>query len=146
MKRRQGPILVVDDESAIRDSLRELFEEEGFSVLTASNGTEALDLLGTHPNPCVVVLDLMMPGMDGHDFFQQLQGHALLKEVPIIVITAGDPPSGPAVENAFRVYRKPFKVSELLSAVMLVVDRHQAGDAVDSNRQRRPEGVCKDGR
>lgn len=115
--RHHGPILVVDDDAEIRDTLRDCFEEEGFSVVVAANGKDALEQISTGPRPCVVVLDLMMPVMDGHQFSVELQRRPETSVVPIVVITAGQSPAGPAMTNAFRVFRKPFKVSELLTAI-----------------------------
>ena len=64
-----GGILVVDDDPDIRDSLREVLEDEGYEVACVGNGREALDHLKTaNPRPCVILLDLMMPVMDGWQF------------------------------------------------------------------------------
>ena len=64
-----GGILVVDDDPDIRDSLREVLEDEGYDVSCVGNGREALDhLKAASPRPCVILLDLMMPVMDGWQF------------------------------------------------------------------------------
>ena len=64
-----GAVLIVDDDNDVRSALAELLEEEGFSVEGAANGREALALLrGGTVHPAVILLDLMMPGMDGWDF------------------------------------------------------------------------------
>ena len=65
-------ILVVDDDQDIRDSLREVLEDEGYQVACVANGREALDYLKTaSPRPCVILLDLMMPVMDGWQFLAE---------------------------------------------------------------------------
>jgi CheY-like chemotaxis protein len=67
-----GGILVVDDDPDIRDSLREVLEDEGYDVSCVGNGQEALDhLKAASPRPCVILLDLMMPVMDGWQFLAE---------------------------------------------------------------------------
>src|SRR5579862_4602951 len=61
-------ILIVDDDPDIRDSLKEVLEDEGYEVNGVANGREALDYLRKSPRPCVILLDLMMPVMDGWQF------------------------------------------------------------------------------
>ena len=87
--RTLGPILLVDDEADIRDALGELLTAEGFSVVTASNGHEAmLWLAERRPPSCVVILDLMMPVMNGSEFQLQKQTDPALSPYPVIIITA----------------------------------------------------------
>src|SRR5689334_2322531 len=64
-------ILIVDDEVTTRDTLTELLERDGREIVTAGDGKEALELLAKVPRPCLIVLDLMMPGMDGWKFLQR---------------------------------------------------------------------------
>jgi CheY-like chemotaxis protein len=81
-------VLVVDDDRAVLDGLSELLRNEGYSVVTAEDGRGALDHLRRGLRPCAILLDLMMPGMDGWDFrFEQLK-EADLKDIPIVVMTA----------------------------------------------------------
>jgi len=81
-------VLLVEDDAAIRDSLGEALREEGVDVATAANGMEALGFLHNGMRPSAIVLDLMMPVMDGWDFrYEQLRDPAL-KEIPVIVMTA----------------------------------------------------------
>ena len=118
--RRDRPILVVDDDAEIRESLRELLEEEGFPVIFAGNGAEALEKLAARPTLRAVILDVLMPVMDGHEFAHQLQRHAEAANVPIVPIiamTAGRSKAGPAFSAACRVLQKPFRVAELLTAL-----------------------------
>src|SRR4051812_46327475 len=64
-------ILIVEDDVDIRDSLRQLLEDEGFSVLTAGNGREGLERLKSMSQPCLILLDLLMPVMDGREFLDE---------------------------------------------------------------------------
>jgi CheY-like chemotaxis protein len=81
-------ILVVDDEPDIRESLKEVLELEGYRVVAASNGREALDRLPDMSKPCVILLDLMMPVMNGWEFAEAVQADAVLADIPIVVVTA----------------------------------------------------------
>src|SRR5215213_7431302 len=84
----QSTILVVDDDHAIRDSLTELLEDEGYVVARAENGQEALEFLRSNGAPCLILLDLMMPVMDGYEFMDRTQGDPQLADIPVVVITA----------------------------------------------------------
>lgn len=112
-------ILVIDDDADIRESLTEILSEEGHRVRAAANGQEALGLLRSNPAPCMILLDLMMPVMNGWQFVQAQAGDPSLAAIPVWVITAaGDAhPPPPGVTG---VLRKPFRLHELLH----VVDSH----------------------
>jgi len=115
-----GGILVVDDDPDIRESLREVLEDEGYEVACVGNGREALDhLKAASPPPCVILLDLMMPVMDGWEFARSLDPGA---RPPIIVLSADRNVSAKAKEiGALGWLGKPFELSELLAAVRSVV-------------------------
>jgi CheY-like chemotaxis protein len=80
-------ILVVDDDQDMREVMVEVLEEEGFIVASAADGREALDKLGT-ARPLVMVLDMMMPVMDGRAVLAALADHATLRTLPVLVFTA----------------------------------------------------------
>ena len=83
-------ILIVDDDADIRDGLSELLSDEGFDVATASNGQAAMDWLRDHrPKSCIILLDLMMPVMDGRTFLRAKQSDPDLSTLPVVIITAG---------------------------------------------------------
>ena len=86
---KPGAILIVDDDSDVRSALAELLEEEGFSVEAARNGREALIRLRTGTiHPAVILLDLMMPGMDGWDFRSEQMRDPRLASVPVVIVSA----------------------------------------------------------
>ena len=87
--RRDRPVLVVDDDVAVRQLFRRVLEPEGYAVVEAENGRVALERL-REVSPSVILLDLMMPEMDGFDFAAELRRHEVWREIPVIVITARD--------------------------------------------------------
>jgi CheY-like chemotaxis protein len=105
-------ILIVDDDLEIRDTLSELLHEEGYSVATAKNGHEALFLLRERIVPRLILLDLMMPVMNGWQFRQEQQRDPLLRGIPVVVISATRAPAIDAAE----ILTKPIDLEVLLGA------------------------------
>ena len=113
-------ILVVDDDADMRDGLAEVLANEGYVVATAANGQVALDLMRRGPLPDLVLLDLMMPVLDGLGFRAQQKSDPVLAHVPVVVITA----SGHLLEVSKRrdfdaCIAKPVHLDHLLSTVRL---------------------------
>jgi len=81
-------VLVIDDDRAVLDGLSELLEDEGYNLVTVQDGRTALDRLRSGLRPCAILLDLMMPGMDGWDFRHEQLSDSDLKDIPVVVITA----------------------------------------------------------
>jgi CheY-like chemotaxis protein len=81
-------VLVVDDDPDLRRRLRDLLEKDGWVVAEAADGREALDQL--NPRPALVLLDLLMPGMDGFEFLARLRDRADARTIPVVVLTAKD--------------------------------------------------------
>jgi two-component system, OmpR family, response regulator CpxR len=107
------PVLIVDDDRDIREGLQELLESEGNQVFTASDGQDALDVLGTMPRPGLVLLDLMMPRMNGQRFIERVRGDPKTADLAIVVLTAA-----PAkVSGVAGLLRKPPDVDELIKIV-----------------------------
>jgi adenylate cyclase len=88
----RGVILVVDDDQGNRDLLGRRLVREGFAVHTAADGQAALERLGHQPSPPIelVLLDVMMPGLDGYEVLRRLKGDAALRELPVLMISALD--------------------------------------------------------
>ena len=87
--RRDRPVLIVDDDAGLRQLLRRMLEPEGYAVVEAENGRVALECL-RGMSPSVVLLDLMMPEMDGFEFVAEFRRHEASRGIPIVVITARD--------------------------------------------------------
>lgn len=81
-------ILIVEDDAAIRTALQLALEMEGYQVKTASQGKEALELLPRIDTPCLILLDLMMPIMNGWEFSQALRQDMVLAPIPVALVTA----------------------------------------------------------
>lgn len=105
-------VLIVDDEIALRDTLRDAFEDEGFEVAVASNGREALERLAGEQIRAVV-LDLVMPVMGGAEVIEAMGKDPRLAAIPVVVVTS-DPTRAPAGHVTFQ---KPLKLDVLIDAV-----------------------------
>ncbi len=111
-------VLVVDDERDIREAVAEVLKDEGFDVIDARDGAEALSQLRAH-HPAVVLLDLMMPGMNGWEFCAARKGEPELCAIPVIVISALGRVSG---IDAAAFLQKPFELETLVSTVRQYAD------------------------
>jgi CheY-like chemotaxis protein len=106
-------VLVVDDEDAIRETLREVLSEEGYEVESAADGAEALALLARGAPPRVVLLDLMMPRLDGWEVLRRVRAAPALDATAVVVISASGLPAPPA--GADHLLPKPFELPALLA-------------------------------
>jgi CheY-like chemotaxis protein len=111
-------VMIIDDDAAVREDYAELLREEGYQVLTAANGREALDQLAAVRTPSLFLLDLKMPVMDGWKFHTQIADHPLLGKVPVVLLSG----SSDVFEEASRMSAddfllKPVPVRELLGTV-----------------------------
>ena len=84
-----GPVLIVEDDADVQEVLRRTLVKEGWTVTEATNGREALERVSAH-RPALIVLDLMLPEMDGFDFIEALRHREAWRSIPIIVVTAKD--------------------------------------------------------
>ena len=85
---RDGPILLVEDDTATRDTVRNTIERMGLTVAEVTNGRMALSWLAENPAPALILLDLMMPEMDGFEFLDTFNSRVGWRHVPVVVITA----------------------------------------------------------
>jgi CheY-like chemotaxis protein len=118
-------ILVVDDDRDIQEMLRVTLADEGFSVATAGEGREAIDYLRSHSDTCVIVLDLLLPGMSGAEFRQVLLRDRALAWIPVIVISGSDDVAASSGElRAHGVVPKPIDLDRLRREVARVAGRN----------------------
>ena len=123
-------ILVVDDERAVRESLRRALELESYEVELAGDGLEALAALGNGADPDAMILDVLMPGLDGLEVCRRLRRSG--NRIPILLLTArievGDRVAG-LDAGADDYLTKPFALEELLARVRALLRRAQNGGA-----------------
>lgn len=114
-----GLILIVEDDFYIREDLADILRNEGYEILTASNGQEACDRLRSQRAlPDVILLDLMMPIMDGWQFRAEQLKDASLAEIPVIVLSgAADIRKEAAALGAAGYASKPFKLDALVGTI-----------------------------
>jgi CheY-like chemotaxis protein len=114
-------VLVADDEPLIRALVAIAFEAEGYAVETAADGAEALEK-ACHQPPQAIVLDLMMPGMDGWEFLAAWQGQPASQVVPVVVMSAGYRRDEQPPLNVQGFLMKPFDIDRLVATVTGLVD------------------------
>ena len=111
-------VLIVDDDHALRETVAEALEDEGLAVSCSVDGSDALRMLRSGLRPDVILLDLMMPVMDGWAFRAEQARDAALSSIPVVVVTAAH--TLPRPIDARAIVRKPFKLEELLRAIQMV--------------------------
>lgn len=112
---KEKPVLIIEDDRDIQDSLKIILEYEGYLVFTANQGQQALDLLKHIPLPGLILLDLMMPVMNGWGLAQEVEKDPNLSQVPIIVLSAFPDKSAPI--KAKSVLQKPVDLTHLIEVV-----------------------------
>jgi CheY-like chemotaxis protein len=119
-----GKVLIVDDDDDIRAVLREVFEDAGYEVETACNGHEALELIRrAAPLPDVMVLDLVMPVLDGGRVYEAMRADPALAQIPVVVATSRPSSAPPGA----LVLPKPIEVDQLLATVANLLSHKRAG-------------------
>ena len=117
VKKNKATILVIDDDADIRELIKILLESDGYDVNIASDGVEALEQLRSGPLPGLIILDLMMPRIDGEEFMKQVRqpryGH-----IPVVVMSGYNAAQKQARElDADSCLMKPIEVEELFKTV-----------------------------
>jgi CheY-like chemotaxis protein len=107
-------ILIVEDDEMIRRALQMVLEWEGYQIDCAKNGQEALDYLRSGGRPSLILLDVMMPVLDGEAFRREQMSDPQLAPIPVIVVSAA---SFATAVDAVHHIRKPFEVRELLDVI-----------------------------
>jgi CheY-like chemotaxis protein len=106
-------VMVVEDDAAVRDSVSEALETEGYRVYAAADGAEALRVLGQVPTPSLILLDLMMPVMDGWELLRRLKQDQRLSAVPVAIVS-GTNDNRP---REMKFIRKPINLVTLIETV-----------------------------
>jgi len=107
-------VLVVDDDLDIREALSDILDDRGFHVESAANGREALTLLRSlKAAPSVILLDLMMPVMDGYGFLEERRKDRSLAVIPVAIITAGHGVDRSRIDEVTPILAKPIDVKRL---------------------------------
>ena len=112
-------ILVVDDDPSIRFLLRQILENERYSILEAGNGQAALDVIGSGANPDIVMTDLMMPVMGGAELIVRLRAGANTSMIPIVVVSSNPEAVRDLAVDA--IVTKPFGAADLAARVRTIV-------------------------
>jgi DNA-binding response OmpR family regulator len=109
-------LLLVEDDLDVRDTLQDLLEEEGFDVIPAANGKQAIDFLTLNhpPGADLVILDLMMPMVSGWEVLERMTGDESLAHIPVIVLSAVTTEPPPRAQG---FVRKPFTIEQLVATV-----------------------------
>lgn len=111
-------ILVVDDEPAIAEVVGSVLEDEGYEVATAADGEAALELLHAGPPPCLAIVDLMMPRMNGWQLRGAMLAEPELAEIPVVILSAHAGGGGDVAElRPAAVIEKPFQLDRILEVV-----------------------------
>ena len=108
-------VLIIEDDRNIREALEEILADEGYLVRAAKNGEQALEFCRLGPPPHLILLDLLMPVMDGFEFARRKASDPELSRVPVCVMTASGPDA--PMPKAEAILRKPLEVDELIAVV-----------------------------
>ena len=123
-------VLVIDDEPVIRDLVADVLRDEGYTVITANDGHEGLDRL-TRERPDLVLMDVMMPGLDGREAYLAMRSRPDLPQVPVVMMSAAVRPEG--LDASIAGYLpKPFDLDDLLALVIRLLD--DAGSGQEPSR------------
>lgn len=106
-------VLIVEDDPDVRIALGQLLTKQGYAVALAKNGVEAIELLDPEAPPCAAIVDLLMPGIVGHELLEYMRDNDAFRSIPIAIIS-GSPQLAP---GGYRVFPKPLDPQQLLEFV-----------------------------
>jgi CheY-like chemotaxis protein len=115
-------ILIIDDDVHLREALADLLQSRGYRVSSADDGAKALLRLRDSDPPGLILLDLMMPVIDGHEFLAHRDVDPVLADIPVVVISAGRHPRRSVAPSAADVLYKPFEADEFIRIVQRYCD------------------------
>jgi CheY-like chemotaxis protein len=110
------PVLLVDDDVAVRRTIARFLTFEGFTVVEAGNGQEALTYLRTGAGASVIVLDLRMPVMDGWTFRREQRLDPELENIPVVILSGADADRFPELDAA-AAFEKPVRMAQVAGAI-----------------------------
>lgn len=114
-----APILIVDDEFGIVETLQDLLQDEGYRTSAALNGRQALERMAVE-RPSLVLLDYMMPVMNGPALMEAMERDSTLRDIPVVIMSASPPQSWRHLRAA-AFLPKPFELEELLAIVRRLI-------------------------
>lgn len=118
MNTDKKPILLVDDELDLRECIADFLEAEGYSVIQAENGQAALNLLQQGLKPSVILLDFMMPVMDGKAFCEAFNNDPNINSLPVILLTAAKVPEEKLAQMKIKEQLdKPIQIEKFLESI-----------------------------
>ncbi len=119
----QRRILIIDDDDDVREAIAEALEVDGFTVDVAAGGEQGLERLRSGPHPCVILLDLLMPGMDGAEFLSQLRSDPVLAGIPVAIATGLASTKLRQLVQADAYFFKPYDGREISRELARICDR-----------------------
>tara|TARA_B100000212_G_C27220918_1_gene467217 strand:- start:350 stop:718 length:369 start_codon:yes stop_codon:yes gene_type:complete len=113
-------ILIIDDDLSILETVKKILNLKGFKVLTASNGEAGLSMVKNENDIGLILLDLMMPVMDGFEFLESRAQDRELADIPVIVLSAGEDRPNAKNYDIHKVISKPFRFNQLLKEIEVI--------------------------
>lgn len=118
MSRSPFPVLVVDDDADLREALQGILRDEGYVVATVATAEQALEVLRAGAEPCVILLDIKMPGMDGLGFRREQLADPAISRTPVVFFTADPTEEEEARKLGVQFYlKKPVDLMQLLEVI-----------------------------
>jgi two-component system chemotaxis response regulator CheY len=108
-------VLIVEDDVCIREILQYALQSEGYHVTSVENGKRGMEQLAKNPPPSIVLLDMMMPVMNGREFLDAIRANEMLQDLPVVVFSANSSKKNAMGANAF--LRKPTDLDSLIQTI-----------------------------
>ncbi len=112
----RGTVFIVEDDADVSDAVEEVLRDEGYTVVCARDGRQALEYLRANARPRLVLLDLHIPGVDGCQVLHEIENDSSLSPIPVIVMSGSAAPAGLSLP-ASRILLKPMDLAELVARV-----------------------------
>jgi CheY-like chemotaxis protein len=110
-------VLIVEDDEVIRETLAQILQDHSYHVTTAQHGRDALEKMASMPCPCLLLMDLMMPIMNGWELLTELRRDERWSRLPVIILSAGGEANDLLQDPYVRFLKKPLRMASLLEAV-----------------------------